>query len=1462
MDTSLTNDSRKANLEELSKEELVKRCKSLLTIAQKAKQAKDVLQDENNRLKQELDNKSGYANDVTQEIVEKLTQQKLVFVTTIEELKAKNSSLDSKLQIFEKELETCQEKLYTTDNENVSYKRQVTRLTDENEQLLTHLESLEKQIDELNKVGIQQRLQLLELESKAHENKPAINDNKVSELQCMLSVSLEEVKKLKSENNQLNEKVENLQINLSEKDKNIIVISEELQSKCDNLNKVTEELNEAKKIQSKHNDLVQEYEKLKRELSEAASQGELEEKIRELQAVNSNLKSKLKSYHSKITKFAGHAKELKEDKNRILQLFKVYTDQVKEWKEKLQDACQKFIVHISTMESENKQLKEEIEKLNGASSEIESHVMKEKSDLEKELNEAKATYESQLESIKRKNEEEIEILKGKLKEVESRNSNLNQNKEKYTKEYENQVEVLKTERTLIDREQLLQKNRNSELTNEVLLIKQLKQGVDEELAVLKQLNMDLTKEIKLLKQENASLRSTLEECQVKYSNVDKEIEQLTLSENELLSQVSLLKTEKDSLNIIIKEKETNHKRQMEEEQNRVAILETQVDDLNTQVKAYKERQLNEAAEKQLVERSCEEIKKLAEENKELTEENSTLHEKLDEIERKRLNVFHCESQTDEGSTDANDLDEQIANLKRENAELLTEMTEMNEAIKERGETISRLEVHCDEVMKKLQIYEAQANKNVDSITQKDEIIKQLQQENEQLKSKPDDVNSNSSKDEEINALRGEIEALREKLNSNFDAGYAESETMSTSTISRTEDANRLKDLEGSWEEKYGKLRNLAVKLKGKVRDLTNTLSKEQTEKEELQKKVTANLKSLQSLQNQSDKLEDDLEKSKQECKQYLNRLNSIGEDISKDKQLLVSKDDIISELKKELDGLRSDKQSMDNWKKQVSAKVQTLRKELEANNVLKKESENKIGKLTAELEEKEKVLKTEIENHKQTKNLLDLSNNECKKNSVLSLEMQDYERSVKETSKKLEKQQEQISNLRGQVESHKTTISALREQNALLEQRTREVEAELGSNLAEIATYKKKLGQLEEELQQKEDKVQSVNRLLEISRSENEELSTELSKVIAEHQKTNGVLKGERDHLRSQAMGLQQSLREAQDALRLKEDELCAVQREYEGYKVRAQSVLRQSQTRDVGLEEKLSEDVANFKAENSELRAELTKNLAKLKELEEAHEKSLREKEEGNRKVQEAEAEIEELKSQYAQLSNKHQRALAEHAETVRSLKLRHADTLSQCYRQQLAEQEARHGREVHELRDRIERAAPSPSDTPPAPPTAAREEGEGSESVDSAPAPSVLPVPLERLLAADADHEAARLRKRLDERDAKLAHLTALLADTEQDLAKHVQMNDLLKEEIRRHQRSVERERHAENLEYLKNVVFKFVTLSSGDERTRLVPVLNTILKLSPEETHKLNLVARGDTGVKGWANYLPAWSSPGKS
>lgn len=41
---------------------------------------------------------------------------------------------------------------------------------------------------------------------------------------------------------------------------------------------------------------------------------------------------------------------------------------------------------------------------------------------------------------------------------------------------------------------------------------------------------------------------------------------------------------------------------------------------------------------------------------------------------------------------------------------------------------------------------------------------------------------------------------------------------------------------------------------------------------------------------------------------------------------------------------------------------------------------------------------------------------------------------------------------------------------------------------------------------------------------------------------------------------------------------------------------------------------------------------------------------------------------------------------------------------------------------------------------------------------------------------------------------------------------------------------------MEYLKNVVYKFLTFTNYEEKTQLLPVLSTMLKLSPAEQNAI--------------------------
>lgn len=1308
METNHTTE-RKLSFEELTKEELIKKCQGLIAIIQKAKQSKAILEQENNKLKAKIDEQSKTVSPVTEELILKLTDEKLRFVSTIEDLKNENQALINNIGILETENSKFKSDLGILENENISFKRQINRLTDENEQLLTHLDSLEKQMEELKSIRINQEENINESRNQS-EN---INKNKISELENMLKISLDEVTRLQAEKNA------NLETNTS-------VLSNE-SSISDNFS-------------------------INNSFQEIADVNERNEK----------LKKKLKIYHDKIVKLANSVKTLRENKNEIIEDYKLYTNQVKNWKDKLNVAAEKIVLCMQNIEKENEALKLKVQHLKDTNARILDQLETHKTDDEKS-----------------KDREEVETLKIRNIQLLEENKNLDE--------------------TI---------NRNAQLMDKLI------QERDDLFAQIKETSRKLTDDINTQKAENRSLQLTIE-------NYEKSIEVYK-------SEITKLEVENLSIN-----------KENEDYKQEVLKLKSKLD------VSDRDLQHNITTEQKLAEKSGEEITKLVDEIKMLSDNNIELQVKLREYESIKLKLVNANIQTENDFVPTLELEEKVLNLKTENAQLLSEMNEMNQALKERGEKNSKLEAHCEEIVKKLQIYETQANKNVNNIIEKDEMIKQLKSEISALKIINKNLNSNTGdkKDDEINKLKCEIELLKEKINMQGEYVYAESDNMSSSTISRADEVNRLKELEGSWEERYGKLRNLALKLKAKIKEQSVEIEREKNEKADVLSKLNSKVDEFKQLHFDYDKLKLELETNKSIHEEQNSAFNK-------------SKDDknIITSLQNENLELKKDKANTDLWKKQIALKVQALRKELEEKDKKTKDLELQNSKLLSDLDSKELMLKSEMENHQQTKNSLMQSTNENKKNSVLNLEMQDYEKSVKELSAKLDRKQEQIVKLKAQVDSQRGVISALRDQIELSEEKLKSNKLDLDTAANELNVYKKKASELESVIILKDEEIANLKQVVETLRSQNEELSTEMYKDIMEHQKLINSLKDEKENLLKQNLNIQQNIRELQQKLHLKEEEFEVMYKEYETYKVRAQSVLRQNQSRDIGLEEKLNVDVTTLKSQVESLEVKLKEEQDNNELLQNQNETLKTDHSNLAAKYEEISNEIIEVKHQYNQLLAKNYQTLNEHNETVRSLKV-HTETLAQCYRQQLQDQEVRHNREIIELQSKIEKA-PTPEVAPlPVIPTMPREEGEGSESIESA-ANNVYPVPLEKLLGDDDEQQLNGMKKQINEQESKIMYLTELLADTEQDLAKHVQMNKVLKEEIRRQQRAVEREKHAENLEYLKNIVFKFVTLNSGDERTRLVPVLNTILKLSPEETQKLNLVAKGDPGFKAWS-YLPGWS-----
>ncbi|KAL7059605.1 hypothetical protein AAHC03_012975 [Spirometra sp. Aus1] len=195
----------------------------------------------------------------------------------------------------------------------------------------------------------------------------------------------------------------------------------------------------------------------------------------------------------------------------------------------------------------------------------------------------------------------------------------------------------------------------------------------------------------------------------------------------------------------------------------------------------------------------------------------------------------------------------------------------------------------------------------------------------------------------------------------------------------------------------------------------------------------------------------------------------------------------------------------------------------------------------------------------------------------------------------------------------------------------------------------------------------------------------------------------------------------------------------------------------------------------------------------------------------------------------------------------------------------------------------------------------------------PSLFSPGLWNVKQSQREEEAANLRSTVDRLTAELAssrrQLTltnGLLRDSEAAVERLNEQAKVLKEEIRRYERNTERDSHlgsgllspisspsssrsgvnelrpeqsgngnspdfghfsssVTRNEYLKNVFVKFFELPSNAtaERSALVPVLATLLALSPHEREVLHQVAQtgvflsGTTAPQTWSSYLPSWT-----
>jgi len=159
----------KKSLQEMSREELVQKCKTLLAIAHKAKVAKD---DAVKSLKESTDKSSAL-----EEMVNSFSEQKVQSVSEVEKLtKELHKSNQVTLQC-QKTLDELNKKFDTVETEKQVQDRQLKRLLSENQDLL-------EQIDSLDNALKSSKEEVISL-SKENQNLEAKCQNSVAENICL-----------------------------------------------------------------------------------------------------------------------------------------------------------------------------------------------------------------------------------------------------------------------------------------------------------------------------------------------------------------------------------------------------------------------------------------------------------------------------------------------------------------------------------------------------------------------------------------------------------------------------------------------------------------------------------------------------------------------------------------------------------------------------------------------------------------------------------------------------------------------------------------------------------------------------------------------------------------------------------------------------------------------------------------------------------------------------------------------------------------------------------------------------------------------------------------------------------------------------------------------------------------------------------------------------------------------------
>ncbi|KAM5227829.1 GRIP and coiled-coil domain-containing protein 2 [Ctenodactylus gundi] len=581
-------------------------------------------------------------------------------------------------------------------------------------------------------------------------------------------------------------------------------------------------------------------------------------------------------------------------------------------------------------------------------------------------------------------------------------------------------------------------------------------------------------------------------------------------------------------------------------------------------------------------------------------------------------------------------------------------------------------------------------------------------------------------------------------------------------------------------------------------------------------------------------------------------------------------------------------------------------KELEAERLEKEHEIKERASTVSELEELQLQLQKEKQQLQKTMQELELVKKDAQQTTLMNMEIADYERLTKDLNQKLTNKNTKIEDLEQEIKIQKQKQETLQEEMTSLQSSLQQCEDKNAKIKQLLVKTKKELADAKQAETEHLILQASLKGELEASQQHMDVYKIQLAEATSEKHRLQEHLKASAGQHQRVLNTYQQRVAALQEENRAAKAEQTAVTSEFESYKVRVHNVLKQqknksaSQAETEGAKqerEHLEMLIEQLKVRLQDSQSSLQVNSSELQTLQSEHDALL---ERHSRMLQETVAKEAELREKLCSIQSENMTMKSEHAQTLSQLTSQN-EALRSSFREQVRHLQEEHRKTVETLQHQLSKVEAQlfqlrsePTTRSPASShqplknlrerrgtelpildmhTVTREEGEGMEMADSesASSASTYAPSLEQLLTSPeiklepsswhTEFTKEELVQKLNSSTKSADHLSGLLRETEATNAILMEQIKLLKSEVRRLERNQEREKSAANLEYLKNVLLQFIFLKPGSERERLLPVIDTMLQLSPEEKGRLAAVAQGEeenaSRASGWASYLHSWS-----